>query len=73
MSLTESKDYDSIKKAVLDRYGLNAWEYREKFRGYKQVCGETYKEFSVRLKSYFDYWKESESIDNDFEKLIDLI
>ena len=29
--------------------------------------------FSVRLKSYFDHWKESDSVDNDFEKLVDLI
>ena len=36
MALTESKNYDSIKKAILERYGLNAWAYREKFRGCEQ-------------------------------------
>ena len=67
MSLTESNHYDLKKKAILDRYGLRQVqsEYREKFRGCKQASGETYKEFSVRLKSYFDHWKETEAIDND--------
>lgn len=32
MSLVESNNYDLIKKAILDRYGLNAWQYREKIK-----------------------------------------
>ncbi|MCG8044622.1 MAG: RNase H-like domain-containing protein [Candidatus Thiodiazotropha endolucinida] len=73
MSLMESNNYDLIKKAILDRYGLNAWQYREKFRSCKQAIGETYKEFSVRLKSYFEHWKETEGIVNDYDQLVDLI
>ena len=73
MSLIESKDYDAIKKAILERYGLNSWEYREKFRSCRQASGETYREFSVRLRSYFDHWRETESIDSDFDKLVDLV
>lgn len=45
----------------------------KKLRGCKQVIGESYKEFSVRLKSYFDHWKETEGIDNDYYRLVDLI
>ena len=73
MSLTESKNYDAVKRAILERYGLNSWEYREKFRSCRQASGETYREFSVRLKSYFDHWEETEEIDRDFDKLVDLI
>ncbi|MEW8544650.1 MAG: reverse transcriptase domain-containing protein, partial [Candidatus Thiodiazotropha sp.] len=73
MSITESKNYDAIKKAILERYGLNAWEYREKFRSCKQANGETFKEFSVRMRTYFDHWKETEAIGEDFDKLVDLI
>ena len=73
MSLIESNDYDAIKKAILERYGLNSWEYREKFRNCRQASGESYREFSVRLRSYFDHWKETEAIDDDFDKLVDLI
>lgn len=48
-------------------------EYREKFRSCKQATGETYKEFSVRMRTYFDHWKENEAIGENFDKLVDLI
>ena len=73
MSLIESNDYDAVKKAILERYGLNSWEFREKFRSCRQASGETYREFSVRLRSYFDHWKETESKDGNFDKLVDLV
>ena len=73
MSVTESKDYDKIKKAILDRYGLNSWEYREKFRQCKQIVGETFREYTVRLKAYFEHWQDTESIDNNYDALVDLM
>ena len=73
MSVVESTNYESIKKAILDRYGLNSWEYREKFRNCRQAIGESFKEYSVRLTSYFDHWTEAESVDEDYAKLYDLL
>ena len=73
MSITESKEYDKIKKAILDRYGLNSWEYREKFRQCKQLTGETFREYTVRLKSYFEHWQDTESINKNYEALVDLM
>ena len=73
MSIADSKDYDKIKKAILDRYGLNSWEYREKFRQCKQLSGETFREYTVRLMSYFEHWQDTESINKNYEALVDLI
>ena len=73
MSIIESTNYESIKKAILDRYGLNSWEYREKFRNCRQAVGETFREYSVRLTSYLNHWTEAESVNEDYTKLHDLL
>ena len=73
MSVTESKDYDKIKKAILDRYCLNSWEYREKIRQCKQIVGETFREYTVRMKAYFEHWQDTESIGNNYDALVDLM
>ena len=73
MSLAESKDYDLIKKSILERYGLNPLEYRNKFRNAKQQSGETFKEFSIRVSDYFYHWEESESVNQSHEKVVDMI
>ena len=73
MSITESKDYDKIKKAILDRYGLNSWEYREKFRQSKQMSGEIFREYAVGLRTYFEHWQNTESIDRNYDALVDLM
>ena len=73
MSITDSKEYEKIKKAILDRYGLNSWEYREKFRQCKQGNGETFREYTVRLKSYFEHWQDTESTNKSYDALVDLL
>ena len=73
MSITESKDYDKIKRAILDRYGLNSWEYRDKFRQSKQLSGETFKEYAVRIRNYFEHWQDTEAIHRNYDALVDLM
>ena len=73
MSITDNKEYEKIKKAILDRYGLNSWEYRENFRQCKQVNEETFREYTVRLKSYFEHWQDTESINKSYDALVDLM
>ena len=73
MSVTESKVYDKIKKNILDRYGLSSCEYRERFRQCKQIIGETFREYTVRMKAYFEHWQDTESIGNNYDALVDLM
>lgn len=49
MSLEDSKDYGNIKTAILERYGLNAAEYRERFRHSRQRSDESLNEYAIRL------------------------
>lgn len=70
MAITDSNSYDKIKRAILERFGLNPLEYRNKFRKSKQLPDETFKEYAIRVCRYFEHWKDSET---DNSKLADLI
>lgn len=72
-SLENSKSYDKIKRAIFERFGLNPLEYRDKFRGSKQLPDETFKEYAIRITRYFDHWKDSEDVQRDYDKLADMI
>ena len=73
MSLVDSKSYDKIKLAIFERFGLNPMEYRDKFRNAKQLPEETFKDYAIRVGRYFEHWKDSEEVANDYHKLVDLI
>ena len=73
MAVTESNSYDKIKRAILERFGLNPLEYRNKFRKCKQLPDETFKEYSIRVCRFFEHWKDSEEVDTDYFRLADLI
>ena len=73
MAITDSNSYDKIKRAILERFGLNPLEYRNKFRKSKQLPDETFKEYAIRVCRYFEHWKDSEEVKTDYSKLADLI
>ena len=73
MAITDSNSYDNIKRAVLERFGLNPIAYRNKFRTCKQLSDETFKEYAIRVCRYFKHWKDSENVETDYIKLADLI
>ena len=52
-AVSSSDDYDSVKQAILERYGLNALAYRDKFRYSKQGNEESFKEFAAKVEGYF--------------------
>ena len=56
LPVSSSNDFDLVKQAILERYGLNALAYRDKFRYAKQSKGETFKEYAVRVECYFKHW-----------------
>ena len=73
MSVPDSKSYEKIKRAIFERFGLSPMEYRDKFRNAKQLGDETFKEYAIRVSRYFEHWKDSEEVENDYFKLTDLI
>ena len=73
LSFSSSGDYDSVKQAILERYGLNALAYRDKFRYAKQSKGETFKEFAVRVEGYFTHRVLAEKVESNYKQLYDLL
>ena len=71
--MENSKSYDKIKRALFERFGLNPLEYRNQFRGSKQLSNEAFKEYVIFTSSYFDHWKDSEAVQRDYDKLADMI
>lgn len=73
ISVTDNKSYEKIRLAIFERFGLNPMEYRDKFRNGRQLPDETFKEYAIRVSRYFEHWKDSEEVENDYHKLMDLV
>lgn len=73
MTAEESLDYSKVRKALLQQFKFTAQGYQEKFRNDRAEDGETGRQFSARLSSYFDHWVEMANIFKSFEGLRDLI
>ncbi|KAK4326191.1 hypothetical protein Pmani_003259 [Petrolisthes manimaculis] len=66
------KDYDSLKKVILDAYQLRPEGYRQKFRKLHQQISQTHIEFMCEMTSIFDKWLQSKGV-TDFDSLRALI
>ena len=73
LSNENAKDYDVLKKALQDRYHLNAEGFRMKLRESVAVEGESPAQFIERLKSYLSKWIELAEVEKSFEGLEYLI
>ena len=73
MSVTDSKSYEKTKLAIFERFGLNPMEYRDKFPNSRQLPDKTFKEYAFRVSRYFEHWKDSEEVENDYHKPMDLV
>jgi len=70
LSLAESKDYEFVKKQILQNYRLTASAYMAKFKNSKRQGQESYRLFLGRLREFHTYWMESRSVDS-LEKSIE--
>ena len=52
LPVEDSLDYDSLKTALLERFELTEEGFKKKFRFSKPDVGETFVQFSARLKNY---------------------
>ena len=56
LSESQMQDYESVKEALLRRFGKSAEDYRIKFRESKLEPEETWEQYLVRLDSYLRRW-----------------
>ena len=73
LSVDQSSVYDTVKAAVLKAYELVPEAYRQRFRASKKSGTQTYVEFAHEKQTLFDRWCGSKEINNNFEKLRQLI
>lgn len=73
MDPSAAVDYDTLKRALLQRFLYTAEGYRDKFRGARPENRETAKQFSSRLAGYFDHWLELSQTERSFSGLRELI
>ena len=65
LAVSSNNDFDLVKQAILERYGLNALAYRDKLRYGKQGKDETFKEYAVRVDNYLKNWVQAEKVDSN--------
>ena len=73
--LTEegSKDYKTLKEALLRRYQLTEDGYKRRFHSAKSDQGESPPQFIARLKKYLLRWIELAGINQTYEAVCDLV
>ena len=65
LSLDEATDYETLKKAILLKYEVNAETYRAKFRNRERKTGETIREMVHDLNQSFQNWVKYSDINKD--------
>ena len=73
LSVEQALDYDSVKQLILKGYELVPEAYRQKFRNQEKGSSETYVEFARTKEQLFDRWCSSQEIDNNYDRLRQLI
>lgn len=56
MPSEDANSYEEVKKAVLARYDVSAETHRLRFRQDRKQVGESYKNWSDRLRDHFKRW-----------------
>ena len=73
MPKEDALNYDKLKVALLKRYELTEEGFKRKYKKCRPENGETFKQFTTRMKSYFTRWIDMASIEKSYEGLQDLI
>jgi len=73
MDTTHSTDYKAVKCMLLREYKLSPNTYLERFNNELKKSEETYTLFSSRLKSLLEYYLTSRKVDEDYNKLTELL
>ena len=73
MPKEDALNYDKLKAALLKRYELTEEGFKRKYKKRRPENGETFQQFTTRMKSYFTRWIDMASIEKSYEGLQDLI
>ena len=73
LSVEQALDCDSVKQLIFKGYELVPEAYRQKFRNQEKGSSETYVEFARTKEQLFDRWCSSQEIDNNYDRLRQLI
>ena len=73
MPKEDALNYDKLKIALLKRYELTEEGFKRKYKKCRPENGETFQQFTTRMKSYFTRWIDMASIEKSYEGLQDLI
>ena len=73
MPKEDALNYDKLKVALLKRYELTEEGFKRKYKKCRPENGETFQQFTIRMKSYFTRWIDMASIEKSYEGLQDLI
>ena len=73
MPKEDALKYDKLKVALLKRYELTEEGFKRKYKKCRPENGETFQQFTTRMKSYFTRWIDMASIEKSYEGLQDLI
>ena len=73
LSVSQSRDYETVKDTVLKAYELVPEAYRLKFRNSYKEPGITHVEYMNDLDMAFERWLRSKEVGGDYNKLRSLI
>ena len=73
MPKEDALNYDKLKVALLKRYELTEEGFKRQYKKCRPENGETFQQFTTRMKSYFTRWIDMASIEKTYEGLQDLI
>ena len=73
LSVEDCQSYVIVKKAILKAYELVPEAYRIKFRSHNKADGQNHVDFAKDKVKFFQKWINSKHVDNDFDKLKQLI
>ena len=69
----DSRDYESMKEALLSAYGKSVEELKQQFFSATLGDDETAVQFAARLKGYFEQWRRKDGAEDTIEGIKDLI
>ena len=73
MPKEDALNYAKLKVTLLKRYELTEEGFKRKFEKCRPENGETFQQFTTRMKSYFTRWIHMASIEKSYEGPQDLI
>ena len=73
MPVEEALNYDMLKAALLKRYELTEEGFKRRYKKCRPDSGETFQQFTSRMKSYLTRWVDMSGINKTYDGLADLI